>query len=218
MYLEQRMKHAARLVHFAMPIAIIMAFCYAPTPDLHGETGRLLFFHVPLAWTSTFAFAVAGCCAIAFIFRKRLQLEAIARFSVEIGLLFTILATASGAIWSKLSWGSFWNWDPRQTSIIMLMLIYLASISLNASLKDHPSRATIVSAYLIIAFVTLPFWIIVFPKIFGSLHPQSGSLVADFPTKISLVCSVVAFTLLYLTFITIKLRLFLLYNDEAHIQ
>lgn len=209
------MKYLGRLVHFVMPLSILLIFHYAPTADTHGEIGKLIFFHVPLAWNATIAFLLAGFCSIVFIVRNSQPLIATARFSVEIGVLFTILATASGSIWSKISWGSFWNWDPRQTSIVILMLIYIASISLNASLKGHPNRDNIVSAYLIIAMVTLPFLIIVFPKIFGSLHPQSGSIVVDYRTKISLITSVVAFTLLYFALMSIKLRMHFLKEENS---
>lgn len=201
------MKHIARLIHIAMPVSIVLAFRYAPAAEVHGEAGRLLFFHVPLAWTATIGFLVAGALSIAFLLSGRDSHEITARFSAEIGLFFTVLATASGSIWSKLSWGSFWNWDPRQTSIIILMLIYLAYFSLNASLRGNAGRGKITSAYLIIAMASLPFLIAVFPRVFGSLHPHSGSLVADVPTRLTLIASLAAFTLLYLQILSIRQRI-----------
>lgn len=201
------MKLIARLVHIVMPLSIFLAFRYAPITEIHGEAGRLLFFHVPLAWTATLAFLVSGVFSVAYLLKGLDSFESTARFSAEIGLFFTVLATASGSIWSKLSWGSFWNWDPRQTSIIILMLIYLAYFSLNSSLRDSNSRGRITSAYLIIATTSLPFLIAIFPRIFGSLHPHSGSLVADVPTRLTLIVSLTAFTLLYLQFLSLRHRI-----------
>ncbi len=201
------MKFLARLVHIAVPVSIFLSFRYAPVAEAHGETGRLLFFHVPLAWTAMLAFLVAGFSSLLFIMKGRDSFETTARFSAEIGLFFTLLATASGSIWSKLSWGSYWNWDPRQTSIIILMLIYLAYFSLNSALRGNDGRARITSAYLIIAMTSLPFLIAVFPRIFGSLHPHSGSLTADVPTRLTLIVSLVAFTLLYLQFLSLRKRI-----------
>lgn len=207
------MKHIARLQHLAMPVSIIMAFCYAPVPEIHGETGRLLFFHVPMAWTASLAFLVSGISSTMYLIHKNDASEATARFSAEIGLLFTVLATASGSVWSKLSWGSFWNWDPRQTSIIILMLIYIAYFSLDSSLRGNEARGRITSAYLIIAMASLPFLVAVFPRVFGSLHPQSGSLTADIPTKITLIVSSAAFTLLYVQLLSFRKRMYALENS-----
>lgn len=201
------MKHIARLIHIAMPVSVYLAFRYAPTAEVHGESGRLLFFHVPLAWTATLAFLVSGFSSIAFLIKGRDSFEINARFSAEIGLFFTVLATASGSVWSKLSWGSFWNWDPRQTSIIILMLIYLAYFSLNSSLRGSDGRGRITSAYLIIAMTSLPFLIAVFPRMFGSLHPHSGSFTSDVPTRLTLIASSAAFTLLYMQLLSLRRRI-----------
>ena len=129
------MKHIARLVHIAMPATVVMAFLYAPAADVHGETGRLLFFHVPLAWIAALAFAVAGAFSIAHLADRKgrfAHLDARARHSASVGLAATVLATATGSVWAKMSWGSYWNWDPRETSIVILMLIYIAYFSLDS--------------------------------------------------------------------------------------
>jgi heme exporter protein C len=211
------MKYIARLVHIIMPVSIFLAFRYAPIADVHGISGRLLFFHVPLAWSAALAFFVAGMCSIFFLLRNSDSTEATARFSAEIGLMFTLLATISGSVWSKLSWGSYWNWDPRQTSIIILMLIYVAYFSLHSSLRGNEGRAKITSGYLIIAMASLPFLVAIFPRVFGSLHPQSGSLTADLPTKLSLIVALFAFTLLYLQLLSLRRRMHHLeYARYAH--
>jgi heme exporter protein C len=205
------MKHIARLVHIAMPATVVMAFLYAPAADVHGETGRLLFFHVPLAWVAALAFAVAGVLSIVHLADRKghfAHLDAKARNSASVGLAATVLATATGSVWAKMSWGSFWNWDPRQTSIIILMLIYIAYFSLDSALAGKENRGRVASAYLIMALAAMPFFLIIFPRLFGTLHPQSGSLETDIATRITLLASIAAHTLLYLYLFSLKNRIY----------
>ncbi len=201
------MKHIARLLHIAMPAAIIMAFLYAPTAEVHGAPGRLLFFHVPMAWISALAFLTAGLLSMAHLAGRGRFLDSTARHSAEAGLAFTFLATASGSVWSKLSWGSYWNWDPRQTSIVFLMLIYIAYFSLDSALRGKTNRGRIASAYLILAMAVMPFFVFLFPRFLGmSLHPQSGTLETDPATRITLLVSIAAHTLLYLHILSLRNR------------
>ena len=112
-----------------MPAAIVMAFMYAPAAAVLGETSRLLYFHVPLAWVSSMAFVVSGVAAIVFLTdggSRAPRAQDTFHNSAVLGTLTALLATATGSVWAKLMWGSYWNWDPRQTSIVILLLIYSA--------------------------------------------------------------------------------------------
>jgi len=188
-----------------MPAAIVMAFLYAPPAEGLGESSRLLYVHVPLAWVSVLAFSVSGILSLLFLFTgngERTERVHAARNSAAIGLLFTVLATFSGSVWSKLSWGAYWNWDPRQTSIIVLMLVYIAYFSLESALRENSSRPRIVSAYLVFAMVTVPFFVFVVPRMFPSLHPDpiinpDRQVHLESAMKISLMTAIAAFTLLY---------------------
>lgn len=215
------MKHIARLVHIAMPATVVMAFRYAPAADVHGETGRLLFFHVPLAWVAALAFAVAGALSIAHLADRSgryAHLDVKARHSASVGLGATMLATATGSVWAKMSWGSYWNWDPRETSIIILMLVYIAYFSLDSALVGRENRGRITSAYLIVAMAVMPFFIIIFPRLFGSLHPQSGSLETDPATRVTLLVSIAAHTLLYFYIFSLKNRIFAVEHSVGRAQ
>ncbi len=199
------MKYIYRLVYIIMPAAIVMAFLYAPPAEGLGESSRLLYVHVPLAWVSVLAFSVSGILSLLFLFTgngERTERVHAARNSAAIGLLFTVLATFSGSVWSKLSWGAYWNWDPRQTSIIVLMLVYIAYFSLESALRENSSRPRIVSAYLVFAMVTVPFFVFVVPRMFPSLHPDpiinpDRQVHLESAMKISLMTAIAAFTLLY---------------------
>jgi heme exporter protein C len=86
--------------------------------------------------------------------------------------MFCFLATVTGAIWAKFSWGTYWNWDPRQTSIFVLLLIYGAYFALRSAIEVEEKRATLAAAYSIIAAVTMPFFMFIMPRILASLHPE----------------------------------------------
>ena len=78
----------------------------------------------------------------------------------------------TGSIWAKMAWGSFWNWDPRETSIFILLLIYAAYFALRSAIEQEERRATLSAVYSILAFVTVPFFIFIVPRIYEGLHPD----------------------------------------------
>lgn len=160
------------LIGAAMTAMIALAFLYAPTAKGLGQSTRILFFHVPCAWVGSVAFLVSAIYSGLFLKRNRLRDDIIAASSAEIGFIFTILATITGSIWAKEIWHSYWNWDPRQTSIFILLLIYAAYFALRSAIEDESQRARLAAVYSIIAFVTVPFFTYIAPRIYDSLHPD----------------------------------------------
>lgn len=149
------------------------AFFYAPPAiGFLLNTDRILYFHVPCAWTATLAFLVCAIESIVHLRRGDIASDRRAAIAARLGLLFTILATVSGSIWAKVMWNSYWNWDPRQTSIVTLMLIYAAYLALRESIDDPERRGRLAAGYAILAVVTVPFLMFVVPRILQSLHPQ----------------------------------------------
>ncbi len=201
------------LVHLLMPLAIVLAFAWAPAADILGETSRIIYFHVPVAWISVLAFAVAGVCAVLYLRGAHDPLRE-ARFhnSMLIGSYAALLATVSGSMWARLMWGSYWNWDPRETSIVALLLGCVAYLALRAALETNPSRGRISAAYLVVAMTAMPFFVFVVPRIYPSLHPDplinpDLKIRLDGEMRAALLCSAVAFTLLYLYIFSIMQRI-----------
>ena len=188
-----------------MPVVIVLAFIWAPPAESLGETARLIFFHVPVAWSSFFAFVIAGMYSIAYLFDKEKKFRGLdekAYNSAVIGFVFTVLAVISGSIWAKMTWGTFWNWDPRETSIVIVLLIYIAYFSLQAAMAGNENRGKIGSSYLIVAMVMMPFFIFIVPRIYLSLHPNTiinaqRKILMDSRMLITLLTSIATFTLLY---------------------
>jgi len=204
-----------RLVYLFMPAAILMAFLYAPPAAGLGEASRIVYFHVPLAWGSVLAFAVSGILSIRYLFGSNgseAMLDMKAHHSAGIGLTFTVLAIISGSIWAKMSWGSYWNWDPRETSIVILLLIYISYFALYGVMSDNGNRGRISSVYLILVMVVVPFFIFVVPRVYPSLHPDpiinaEKKMNMDMKMRMTLLVSAVSFTLLYVYFMGMRNRL-----------
>ncbi len=136
------------------------------------EKARIIFFHVPTAWLSVLGFVSSMIFAIRYLRKKDLDEDLKSASAAGLGFLFCLLATVTGAIWAKFSWGTWWNWDPRQTSIFVLLLIYGAYFALRSAVEGEEKRATLAAAYSIIAAVTMPFFVFIMPRILSSLHPE----------------------------------------------
>jgi heme exporter protein C len=156
-----------------MTLIIAASFFYTEAAaGFPGETSRILFFHVPTAWVATLAFLISMIASVVYLAKRRVKADYVAQSAAELGLLFCVLATLTGSIFAKATWGSFWNWDPRETSIVILLMIYGAYFALRSAVGD-PERSRVFSGvYSVLAFATVPFLVFVVPRITASLHPE----------------------------------------------
>ena len=155
------------------PAAILKAF--KPVGPIFGleEKAKIIYFHVPTAWLSVVAFLTAMVYGIKYLRKQNLDDDARSQAALQLGMVFTILATVTGSIWAKFNWGTFWNWDPRETSIFILLLIYGSLFALRSAIENEDKRAKLSAVYSIIAFLTVPFFIFIMPRIMSGLHPGS---------------------------------------------
>lgn len=171
-----------------------------PGKGFIGQTGRILFFHVPMAWVSFVAFIAAGVWSARYLLGgRRQQHDTAASAAVEIGLVFCILATVSGAIWARVQWGAFWNWDPRQTSITLALLFYGAYLALRGAIEDGETRARLSAAYALLGIVVAPFLFFILPRLTFTLHPEpvinaQGRIEMDSAMRVVLLGGALAFT------------------------
>ncbi len=187
-----------------MCAVIVAAYHWAPLAEgFQGDSSRILFFHVPVAWVSFVAFMAAGVSSVRYLAGAReARHDRSAAAAVEIGLLFAVLATVSGAIWARIEWGSWWNWDPRQTSIVVALLFYAAYLALRAAVADPQSRGRLAAAYASLGLVVAPFFYWVLPRLGFSLHPEpvvnrSGEVEVEPRMLTVLLASMCGFTLFY---------------------
>ena len=133
---------------------------------------------------------------------EELEFDNKANISAEIGLAFTILATITGAIFARYTWGVYWNWDPRQTSIFFLLMIYGAYFVLRSSIEDEEKRARLSAVYCILAFISVPLLVFVIPRLYPTLHPDpivntSGKMKMDGKMLQVFLSALLGFTGLY---------------------
>jgi len=137
-----------------------------------GEKARIIFFHVPTAWLSVVAFVSSMVFGIRYLRKRKMEDDIKSASAAALGFLFCFLATVTGALWARFSWGTYWNWDPRETSIFVLLLIYGAYFALRSAIDVEEKRAALSAVYAIIAAVTMPFFIFIMPRVLASLHPE----------------------------------------------
>ena len=157
-----------------MCAVIYGAFYYAPLAQgFLGESSRILFFHVPMAWVSFTGFIAAAVWSARYLWGGRQQRhDRAAEVAIELGLIYGVLATVTGAIWAKIMWGAYWNWDPRQISILISLLFYGAYLALRGAIEDRDTRGRLSAAYALLGLVVTPFFFWIMPRIMFTLHPE----------------------------------------------
>ena len=153
-------------------VLLFLVFFVVPPAEGLGNLVRIIFFHIPMAWVSVLAFLMSAWWAAAYLRKGDLRKDALSARSAKVGFVFVLLATVSGAIFSKLTWGAYWNWDPRQTTIFVLILLYGAYLVLRAAVPDGRKRARTAAVYSLFSCLTVPFLVFVIPRLYFSLHPS----------------------------------------------
>jgi len=146
-------RYASRMGIAAVLLAaagLYVGLVVAPTDAQQGEVYRILFIHVPAAWMSMFIYlAAASHAALGLIFNTRIS-AVIARAAAPTGALFTVIALWTGAVWGKPTWGTWWVWDARLTSELILLFLYLGYMGLVSAIDDE-RRADRAGAILLLA-------------------------------------------------------------------
>lgn len=192
----------ACIVILTVMVAGAVFFVVPPAEGL-GNLVRIAFLHIPAAWVSVIAFFMSAWWAAAYLRRGNIRDDARSFSSARLGFVFTLLATVSGAVFSKLTWGAYWNWDPRQTTILVLLLIYGAYLTLRAAMEEYNRRARVSAVYSLFSFLTVPFLVFIVPRLFFSLHPTpvlngSGSVDMDPVMLFTLFAAAADATLIYI--------------------
>jgi len=218
-------------------IGLVIVAGYALVPPLAGfvgggESSRILFFHVPMAWTSFVAFLAAGIWSALYLGRKtrKRRHDLAAAAAVEIGLVFCLLATLSGAWWAWIEWGgarwelsAFWNWDPRQLSITAALIYYAAYLALRSQVADAEVRGRIAGAYAVLGLFVAPFLFFVAPRMATfSLHPEpvinpEGDVQMDPSVLWLLLAGSLGFTVLFFWLHNLATRLAIL-EDRNEVE
>ncbi len=196
-------------VAVAMVAALYMAFLFAPTEATMGDVQRIFYFHMPSAMAAFMAFAVVFVASIQWLRTKQSKWDVMAVSATEVGVVFCTIALMTGSIWAKPIWGTWWDWDPRLTTTLILWLIYISYLMLRTTVENPARRASLAAVVGIVGFVDVP---LVFMSIrwWRSIHPvlltSDGFEMAPAMTATLMVC-LVAFTLLFVHLLRLRMGL-----------
>ncbi len=188
------------LAGISLAIGLYLGLIYAPTDAIQGNAQRIFYIHVPMAWVAFLAFFVVFVAGILYLWKRSLVWDQIARASAEIGLVFTTLVLITGSFWGRPIWGTWWTWDARLTTTLLLWFIYLSYFMLRAYAGERERAARYSAVIGIIGFIDVP---IIYMSVdwWRTLHPQavintSGAAMPGQMVVALMVC-LLGFTLLY---------------------
>ncbi|MBN1543603.1 cytochrome c biogenesis protein CcsA [candidate division KSB1 bacterium] len=185
---------------FLMALAGWMALLYAPTEKSMGDVQRIFYIHVPAAWIAFLAFFVVFGASFGFLATQKPRWDALAAASAEIGVLFITLVLVTGPLWAKPVWNTYWTWDARLTTSLILWLIYIGYLLIRSYTRNSSRSSTLAAVYGIVGFIDVP---IVYFSIrwWRTLHPShvvgpAGRGLAP-SMALTLTVALIAFTALY---------------------
>ena len=154
-----------------MLVDLYFIFMVAPTDAVLGHVQRVFYFHVPIAIISFLAFFVVFIASLMYLFKRSPKWDAFAHASAEVGVVFVTLALITGIIWARPIWNTWWTWEPRLTTTLILWLIYVAYLMVRSYAPTQSKGAIYAAVVGIIGFVDVP---IVYYSVvwWRSIHPS----------------------------------------------
>ena len=222
-----RLDRAIRVMNIAavvaMAIAIGSIFLYAPIEVTMGNVQRLFYFHVGSAWVGALAFGAALIGGVLYLRRGDRRYDNLSSASVEVGLVFLTMAIIGGSFWGKPAWNTWWIWSPRLTLVTVAWLVYAAYFMLRGAIVDRHRRARFAAVYAIFAFLVIILTYVSI-RIFRDIHPvvfggtteaaagaseglQEFSGLDSARMGITLLINVIAFSLLGVAWVLVRIRL-----------
>ncbi len=193
-------------------VGILLGFWWAPVDSSSmGFTQKIFYYHAPIAETSLVAFGIAFVAAIMYLRTQDLKWDRLGYVCVRLGLLFAVLVMITGMIWGKASWGTWWAWEPRLTTFLLVCFLYVAYWVLRSVVEEEQRRATYAAVFAIIAFIDVPITFFATRFLPEGLHPvvittgdtgMEGSMFASF----------------FISMIGMTLLLVALIRSELHVE
>ena len=189
---------------------LVMGFAIAPREATQGNVQRIMYLHVPSVWVAYLAFGVVLVASVVYLMRRAEAADRLAHASAEVGVLFTGLTIATGSIWGKPTWGAWWTWDARLTSVSILFVMYLGYLLLRGMIEDRERGARFAAVLGIVAAFNVP--LVHFSVYWWRTLHQPPSLMKPGPGTMpdiivaALLVNFAAFTLLYVYFVTRRAR------------
>lgn len=201
-----------------MVVGLYLGLFVAPPDYEQGESYRIIYVHVPAAWMSMFIYVLmAGAGAIGLIWRIKLA-HVVATASAPLGASFTFLALATGSIWGKPMWGTWWVWDARLTSELILLFLYFGFIALQTAIQDQRTADRAGAILLLVGVINIPI-IHYSVEWWYTLHQPATITKFDTPSihismLVPLLLMAIAFKLFYVTTLLVRVRNELLQRER----
>ncbi|MFO7968170.1 MAG: cytochrome c biogenesis protein [Archaeoglobaceae archaeon] len=167
---------------------------------------RIVFFHVPSAVTSFLAFTFTLVTSIQYLRKRSYKWDIMSLSSAKAGFFLITAALISGSIWANVAWGTYWNWDPRETTVLILWFAYAAYFTLRASIENPEEKAKSSSILAIFAYATVPLSYLS-SSIYFSLHPATRDLSIGIGIGSTLGMMITGFMLAFVAFFILDSKL-----------
>lgn len=196
-------------------VALGMVLFYAPEEAVMGQVQRVFYFHVSAAWVGGLAFLVTAVTGGIYLVKSDAKWDRLAQSSVEVGVVFTLIAIVAGSIWARPIWNTWWTWDPRLVTTTIMELVYLAYIMLRQGIEDPDRRARFAGVYGIIGFISVPITFLsirflrtIHPVVIGGSDPSAQGTFDMTPRMLqTFMFSLMTFTFVYISLLWHRLRL-----------
>ena len=191
--------------------SVLMIFFVAPTEATMGDVQRIVYLHVSVAWCGLAGCLVMGFCGAMYLVRRRLEWDFWSQAAGEIGWLCTTLTLITGSAWAHEAWGTWWTWEPRLTSSLVLWIIYAGVMLVRSSIDDPHRRARIGGVVALVGVSDVPL-VLMATRWFRGVHPVTPEM--DPRMRFVLLVSVVSFTALF-AFLAVQRRRQLEHAERA---
>lgn len=212
---DRALQRLGALAWIGVAISLFLIFFVAREAEaaMGGQLQRIFYFHVPAAWAAYLAFGIVFIGSVAHLRTDARRWDLLAHSAAELGVVFTSLVLITGPIWAHPVWGTWWQWDARLTSTLVMWLTYVGYLMLRGLAADPAKTGRLAAVVGIIGFVNVP--VVHFSvQWWRTLHP-SGPTVADMerssglgsPELMAFFASLAAFTLLFAWLMAVRVRL-----------
>ncbi len=175
-------------------VAILATFFWAPTEATMGGVQRIVYFHVPMAWLSLTGMLLTAGCGIVYLVRRDLAWDHWAQAAAELGWVACGATLVSGSLWAKVAWNTWWVWDPRLTSALILWTLYSGYLILRSSVEDPHRRARLGAVVAVVGTLDIPL-VLTATRWFRGIHPVAPEM--EPAMRVTLLLSVVALSALF---------------------
>ncbi len=179
---------------------------YAPVEQTLGPVQKIFYMHLPLAWWALFSFFLVFVASVLYLLQRKERWNVAAGAAAEIGVLFSSLALITGSIWARKSWNTWWTWDPRLTTTLVMWFIYAGYLLLRSMDFDRRRQAVICAVVGVVAFLDVPL-VFYSARLFRSIHPavfasQGGGLEPEM--RLTVIACVAIWSLLWLALFALR--------------